>query len=75
MPHVSVKIIEGKPQAQLDAIAKAVEKAVVDQGVSEKYVSVRLEEVPRGDWMKTVYNPEIEGGSGTLYKKPGYDSI
>lgn len=75
MPHVSVKIIEGKPQAQLDAIAKAVEKAVVDQGVSDTYVSVRLEEVPRADWMKEVYKPEIEGGAGNLYKKPGYDNI
>ena len=31
-----------------------------------------IEEVPSGDWMTKVYDPQIRPNMQRLYKKPGY---
>ena len=38
----------------------------------EESVSVALEEVDAQHWVEEVYQPDIVGKAGTLYKKPGY---
>jgi 4-oxalocrotonate tautomerase len=35
-------------------------------------ISVAFEEVEAGAWREQVYEPDIAGKAGTLYKKPGY---
>ena len=72
MPHVIVKLWP-KPEAQKQALADAITRAVTQQlGYSEDSVSVRIEEVAPEDWTETVYKPDILHGGGRLYKKPGY---
>lgn len=72
MPHVIVKAWPGKTEDQKKRLAEAVTRNVMeifDYGADA--VSVSIEEVPSDQWKDKVYLPDIEG-SGTLYKKPGY---
>lgn len=73
MPHVIVKALQGKSEDQKARLAKAITRNVMEIfGNDESAVSVSIEEVAPDRWKKDVYLPDIEGGSGTLYKKPGY---
>ena len=44
-------------------------------GYGEESVSVGIEEVEPGEWTEKVYRPDILGGPGKLYKKPGYGPL
>jgi len=75
MPHVTIRSLEGRSKDQMMTIAQGITKAFTDQGIAEKYVTVRLEEFPRDKFMEEVYEPEVIGGSGELLKEPGYTSL
>jgi 4-oxalocrotonate tautomerase len=73
MPHVIVKLWPGKSEQQKQKLAEGVTKAVMASlGYGEESVSVSLEEIVPGDWTEKVYKPDILGGPGKLYKRPGY---
>jgi 4-oxalocrotonate tautomerase len=76
MPHVIVKLLSGRSEQQTARIAEEVTKAVMaSANCAEPSVSVSIEDVEPGDWTEKVYKPEILGGPGKLYKKPGYDPL
>jgi 4-oxalocrotonate tautomerase len=73
MPHVIVKLWPGKSEAQKARLAEKITRdvmEVLDDG--DESVSVAIEEIKSSDWAKRVYQPDIKGKLGTLYKKPGY---
>lgn len=73
MPHVVIKMIEGRGEAQKQRIAELVTRAIMEgAGCKESSVSIAIEDVPAADWTGTVYRPEIEPAIDRLYKKPGY---
>jgi 4-oxalocrotonate tautomerase len=73
MPHVMVKMWPGPSEQQKRRLAEEITKNVVDLLDSDDAsVSVAIEEVKPGDWLDTVYRPEIEPRMDRLYKKPGY---
>jgi len=73
MPHIIVKLWPGRSEETKQRLADAIARDVVDiLGSSEASVSVAIEEVSSEDWKKDVYDPEIRGRQGGLYKKPGY---
>ena len=73
MPHVVIKMIEGRGEAQKQRLAELVTKAIREgAGCKESSVSVAIEDVPAADWTAAVYRPEIEPQLDRLYKKPGY---
>jgi len=41
--------------------------------ITEKFVSVAMEEVKSQDWVEKVYKPDVKGKWDKVYKKPGYD--
>lgn len=72
MPHVIVKMYAGRSEEQKQKLAEAVTKAVMAvTGNGEDSVSVSVEDVAPSDWTEKVYKPDIENGSGKLYKRPG----
>lgn len=76
MPHVIVKLWTGKSDVQKAKLADAVAGAVMASGgYGEESVSVSIEEVAPSDWTEKVYRPDILGGPGKLYKKPGYNPL
>ncbi|SCM79548.1 putative tautomerase XF_1725 [uncultured Pleomorphomonas sp.] len=73
MPHVVIKMIEGRGEAQKQRIAELVTQAIMEgAGCKESSVSIAIEDVPAADWTSAVYRPEIEPAIDRLYKKPGY---
>jgi 4-oxalocrotonate tautomerase len=76
MPHVIVKMYRGRSEAEKQRLATAVTEAVTSSlGYKEDSVSVAIEDVAPEDWMKDVYDPDIQSKSDRLYKKPGYGPL
>ncbi|MCM5555296.1 tautomerase family protein [Pleomorphomonas sp. NRK KF1] len=73
MPHVVIKMIEGRGEEQKQRLTELVTKAIMDgAGCKESSVSVAIEDVPAADWTAAVYRTEIEPQMDRLYKRPGY---
>lgn len=73
MPHVIVKMVEGRTEEQKRALADALASAVTASlGCGKDLVSVAIEDVRDEDWMASVYVPDIRHRSGTIYRMPGY---
>jgi 4-oxalocrotonate tautomerase len=73
MPHIIVKMYSGRTEEQKKKLAEEVTKAVMaSTGNGEESISVSIEDIAPSNWMDRVYKPDIENGSGKLYKRPGY---
>ncbi|HTY87492.1 MAG TPA: tautomerase family protein [Candidatus Acidoferrum sp.] len=73
MPHVIVKLWPGKSEQQKARLAETITKNVMEIfNYGEESVSVAMEEISAQDWSEKVYQPDILGKPGQLYKKPGY---
>jgi 4-oxalocrotonate tautomerase len=73
MPHILVKLATGKSELQKRQLTDRIVQDVLDVlHCEEAEISVALEEVPREDWMTSVYAPDIRLRWDSLYKKPGY---
>ncbi len=76
MPHIVVKMYQGRTDEQKEELSKALlETAVKVTGRSEEHFSVAIEDYAPENWEKDVYEPEIVGKRETLYVKPGYGSL
>ncbi|WP_428489369.1 tautomerase family protein [Rhodopila sp.] len=76
MPHVIVKLHAGRTEQQKTRLSERVTRAVMAEvNCAEQSVSVRIEDVEPRDWVEKVYQPDIMGGAGRLYKKPGYNPL
>jgi 4-oxalocrotonate tautomerase len=76
MPHVIVKMYEGRSETQKKALAEDITRAVVKTlGQGADAVSVSIEDVAPQDWAEKVYRPDIAAKPGQLYKKPGYGPL
>jgi 4-oxalocrotonate tautomerase len=76
MPHVNVKLYTGRSDEDKTELARAITKHVATiLKCGDESVSVAIEDVPPGDWVETVYKPEIAGKPDKLFKKPGYDPM
>ncbi|TPW31964.1 tautomerase family protein [Pararhizobium mangrovi] len=74
MPHVMVKVVEGKSEEAKARLARKIVDDVTECfGNGEDEISVSIEEFPKARWKEAVYDPEIVGRSDILYKKPGYE--
>ena len=73
MPHVVVKLWPGKSPGQKQALSNAIVEAVRRElGYGEESVSVGFVEVKANDWMREVYQPDMQRGWESLTKEPGY---
>ena len=73
MPHIQIKLLEGKSEAQKQELAKKVVKAA--QGVigyGDESFSVTIEDFTYDEWKNKVYPNDIMGRKDIIYKKPGY---
>jgi 4-oxalocrotonate tautomerase len=76
MPHVIVKMHAGRSQEMKQKIAEAVTKVIMTEGgAREESISVSIEDFAPAEWMEKVYGPDIEHGSGELFKRPGYGPL
>ena len=76
MPHVIVKLYAGRSEAQKARLAELVTQAIIEgAGSNEGSVSVAIEDVDPDQWTAAVYEPDIQGRQGQLYKMPGYGPL
>ncbi|MET0546867.1 MAG: tautomerase family protein [Caulobacterales bacterium] len=74
MPHVIIKLYEGRSEADKQMLANAIAKTVVQTlKSSEASVSVAIEDVAPADWPDKVYKPDILDKPAQVFKKPGYN--
>jgi 4-oxalocrotonate tautomerase len=73
MPHVIIKLLQGRSGEQKTKLAEAVTKVIMDgANVPDAAVSVAIEDIAPDRWTHDVYQPDIQGHWDQLYKKPGY---
>jgi len=73
MPHISIKMIKGRTDAQKDAAAKAVKEALMKAiGAGDAYVSVSVEDFTPQQW-QDVFKAEITDKPEALRIAPQYD--
>ena len=74
MPHVIVKLHEGRTEEQHARLADAIATSVAEiAGCAMTSVSVAIEEYDPQDWAEGVYRPDILNARGTLIRPPGYN--
>lgn len=73
MPHISVKMIEGRSEAQKKALAAALEKALTETlGCDSHWVTLSIEDYDAVKWQE-VFKKEVTDNREHLYKLPEYD--
>ena len=73
MPHVIIKLLQGRSDEQKTKLAEAMTQAVMHgANVPETAVSVAIEDIAPDRWTDDVYRPDIQGHWDQLYRKPGY---
>lgn len=76
MPHIIVKIAEGRSQPLKQELADRLTATTMDVlGLDSSAVSIAVEDVPMQDWMQQVYGPDIETAGERLLKRPGYGPL
>ena len=73
MPHIQIKMIEGKTEEQKQKLTQEIIKATQNViGLGDDSYSVSIEDFTASEWKEDVYPNEIMGKKDTLYKSPGY---
>ncbi|MCG8617780.1 MAG: tautomerase family protein [Desulfobacterales bacterium] len=74
MPHIIVKLYEGKSDARKKELAEKIARDVIEvTECREAAVSVAVEEFAPDDWPEQVFRPDILECKGELLVSPGYD--
>lgn len=73
MPHIMVKLVNGRTEEQKKKLTAALVRAVEEcLGTEASWVSVGIEDYSWDDWCKKIYPTEIGPNLDKLYKKPDY---
>ncbi len=73
MPHISVKMLEGRTEEQKKKLSQALVKALTKElGCSEHYVTCTIEDFNAKEW-QDVFKEEITDKPEKVYKKAEYD--
>ncbi len=71
MPHIIIKMLEGRSEPVKELCVAKVAKALQEAtGASDSHISVSIEDYTAQEWQE-VFKNEIEGNPN-LRKKPGY---
>ncbi len=73
MPHIGIKMLEGRTEVQKRKAAEAVKNALADSlGMSDHYITVTIEDFNSREW-QDVFREEITEKAGNVFVKPKYD--
>jgi len=74
MPHLEVKLLEGKSEEQKQKLAQELVKAARKVlGYGEESYSVSIQDFTYEEWKNKVYPDTIMANKEILYKAPGYE--
>ena len=73
MPHITLKMYQGRTEEQKKNVTKALTEALQSAlGCSEEHVSISIYDYDPKEWGEKVFYPEIMADEKHLYKKPEY---
>ena len=73
MPHIRIKMLEGRTEEQKKKAAEAVKNALADAlGMGDHYITVTIEDFNAEEW-QNVFKTEVTDKSDKVYVKPKYD--
>lgn len=73
MPHISIKMLEGRTEEQKKRAAEAVKNALADSlNMGDRYITVAIEDYSAEEWQE-VFKTEITDKFDKVYVKPSYD--
>ena len=74
MPHIGVKLLQGKTEKQKKELAQALIKAAQEViGFGDESYSISIEDFTFEEWKNNVYPNDIMERKDILFKKPGYE--
>ena len=74
MPHIQIKLLEGKTEEQKKRLASAVVNAAQQViGYGDESYSVTIQDYSLAQWKQEVYPKDILSRKDILYKAPGYE--
>lgn len=72
MPHISIKMIEGRSEEQKQLIAKKISDGMNEAiGCGSDFISIEILEYSPEKWQK-IFADDIENNTN-LYQKPNYN--
>ena len=73
MPHIGIKMLEGRTEEQKKKAAEAVKTALAQAiGMSDHYITVTIEDFNAQEW-QDVFKTEITDKPDKVYVQPKYD--
>ena len=73
MPHISLKMLKGRTEAQKQRATEALTDALKESlGASDAHISVSVEDYSALEWQE-IFRQEITDKPDKVYKKPGYN--
>lgn len=73
MPHISIKMLEGRTEEQKKKAAEAVKNALAQSlNMGDHYITVAIEDFNAEEWQE-VFKAEITDKPDKVYVKPNYD--
>lgn len=73
MPHIGIKMIEGRTEEQKHKAAQAVKNALAEAlNMGDHYITVTVEDYNAREW-QDVFKSEITDKPDKVYVKPNYD--
>ena len=73
MPHIGIKMLEGRTEEQKKKAAEAVKNALAQSlGMADHYITVTIEDFNAQEW-QDVFKAEITDKPDKVYVQPKYD--
>ena len=73
MPHIGIKMLEGRTEEQKAKAAEAVKNALAQSlGMGDHYITVTIEDFDVHEW-QDVFKTEITDKPDKVYVQPKYD--
>lgn len=73
MPHIGIKMLEGRTEEQKQKAAQAVKNALAEAlNMGDHYITVTVEDFNAVEW-QDVFKNEITDKPDKVYVKPNYD--
>ncbi len=73
MPHIGIKMLQGRTEEQKKKAAEAVKNALAEAlNMGDHYITVSIEDFDAEQWQE-VFKSEIADKPDKVYVKPNYD--
>ena len=73
MPHIGIKMLQGRTEEQKKKAAEAVKNALSESlNMGDHYITVTIEDYNAEEWQE-VFKNEITDKPDKVYVKPNYD--